>query len=197
MIGIFLDTEASGLNPMVNKILEIAFQLIDLKDGACLKKFVSIISVTKEEWGKSDPMSLKVNGFTFEEVKKAPTKEKVAEEILSIFSAFGIRKNQAVFICQNPSFDRAFFSQLIDPKKQEKLSFPYHWLDLASMYWALCLQKAKGDKPVFPWDSGLSKDQIAKRFHLEEEEKPHRAMNGVKHLLLCYRALVGFPCACQ
>ena len=41
--------------------------------------------------------------------------------------------------------------------------------------------------------SGLSKDKIAGAFALASEEKPHRARNGVNHLLLCYEAVVGFP----
>ncbi len=36
----------------------------------------------------------------------------------------------------------------------------------------------------------LSKDQIAEYFGISAEEKPHRAMNGVEHLIKCYRAVV-------
>ena len=103
-----------------------------------------------------------------------------------------IRK-KAVFICQNPSFDRGFFSQLIDPDTQEDLNWPYHWLDLASMYWAISMDKAKKQNCPFPWETGISKDLIASHYNLPAEDKPHRAMNGVDHLLICYEAVVGFP----
>jgi len=117
----------------------------------------------------------------------------VAEGIKASFSRNGIKRGNAVFICQNPSFDRIFFSQLIDADVQEKLLWPYHWLDLASMYWADCITKAKSGQSLLPWETGFSKDKIARALRLPPEEKPHRAMNGVDHLLLCYEAVVGFP----
>ena len=93
---------------------------------------------------------------------------------------------------QNPSFDRAFFAQIIDPDLQEKLLWPYHWLDLASMYWAKALTKEKTEANKMPWVTGLSKDKIATVYKLPAEGKPHRAMNGVDHLILCYEVIVGF-----
>ena len=38
----------------------------------------------------------------------------------------------------------------------------------------------------------FSKDAIAEKLNLKEEEKPHRALNGVNHLILCYEKLIGF-----
>ena len=38
----------------------------------------------------------------------------------------------------------------------------------------------------------LSKNSIAQQFQLPIEEMPHSALNGVNHLLLCYRTVVGF-----
>ncbi|EKE08172.1 MAG: hypothetical protein ACD_17C00306G0003 [uncultured bacterium] len=73
------------------------------------------------------------------------------------------------------------------------MSWPYHWLDLASMYWAIAMKKATQNQGPLPWVTGVSKDQIAAQYRLPEEKKPHRAMNGVEHLLLCYEAIVGFP----
>ncbi len=37
----------------------------------------------------------------------------------------------------------------------------------------------------------LSKDKIAKFYNLPPEEKPHRALRGVEHLIECYKAAVG------
>ena len=61
------------------------------------------------------------------------------------------------------------------------------------MYWAITLQKVKKGESPPPWQTGFSKDLIAEIYHLPKEAKPHRAMNGVSHLLLCYEAVVGFP----
>lgn len=193
MIGVFLDTETNGLNSQIHKILEIAFQIVDLTNGEFKEEYQTLIAQSIEAWEKSDQESLRINGFTWNEVSKGRTPRHVSQTIIDIFTRHGIRRKKAVFICQNPSFDRVFFSQLIDPDTQELLSWPYHWLDLASMYWALSMNKAKSKLGPLPWETGFSKDLIAQQYQLPGEEKPHRAMNGVRHLLLCYQAVVGFP----
>ena len=193
MLGIFLDTEANGLNPQIHKILEIAYKIVDLTTGKVLEEFQEVVAQPIEAFEKSDPNSLKVNGFSWIEVAKGVPSETIAGHIIDSFIKLDIRRKKAVFICQNPSFDRVFFSQLINPDTQELLNWPYHWLDLASMYWAITMQKAKSKQGPLPWDTGFSKDLIAKQYELPSETAPHRAMNGVAHLLLCYKAVVGFP----
>lgn len=193
VIGVFLDTETNGLNSQIHKIVEIAFKIVDLKNGEVKAEYQTLIAHPAESWEKSDQESLRINGFTWAEVSKGKTQRIASQEIIDVFTRWGIRRKKAVFICQNPSFDRVFFSQLIDPDTQELLSWPYHWLDLASMYWALSMEKAKQSKGPLPWETGFSKDLIASQYKLPGEAKPHRAMNGVNHLLLCYQAVVGYP----
>ena len=193
MLGIFLDTEANGLNYRKHQLIELALRIIDMATGEEKARYESVVFHTFDTWELSDPSSLQVNGFTWAEISSGKQKETIAEEIIALFHHHNIQRGQAVFICQNPSFDRAFFSQIIDPDLQEKLLWPYHWLDLASMYWAKSLQKAKTQPIPMPWETGLSKDTIAQIHKLPSEEKPHRAMNGVDHLVICYEAIVGFP----
>ena len=193
MLGVFLDTETNGLNPQKHKIIEIAFQIVDLATGICKDSFESIIAISLDDWQKSDPKSLEINGFNWQIVYQGLPFQTVAQQIQACFAKNQIFRGNAVFICQNPSFDRAFFSYLIDPDCQEKLLFPYHWLDLASMYWVDAVRKAKKNLSPFPWETGCSKDRIAEVYSLQSEEHPHRAMNGVSHLLLCYEKIVGFP----
>jgi len=188
MNAVFLDTETSGLNPLKHHVLELAFKIVDVETGVILHSYESIVKQSRLNWEKADPLSLQVNGFRFEHVKEATPAEKVSGAIVTAFARHNIQRGKAVFICQNPSFDRAFFSQIVDPDLQEMLEWPYHWLDLASMYWAKHI-----DKEPFPWETGVAKDSISKIYGLEPEAKPHRAMNGVDHLLLCYEAVVGFP----
>jgi len=193
VLGIFLDTEANGLNPRKHKIIEIAYQIIDVYSGDLKDSFHSIVSMSSEEWQKSDPESLQVNGFKWEEISKGQSASEVGNQVQSSFAKNRIKRGEAVFICQNPSFDRVYFSQLIDPDLQEKLLWPYHWLDLASMYWTEAMKKGALGTGKFPWETGFSKDKIATAYQLEPEQQPHRAMNGVKHLLLCYQTIIGFP----
>jgi oligoribonuclease len=188
LLGVFLDTETNGLNPFKHKILEIAFKILDVENGFCLEQFEATIALSEAEWGLSDPDSLKVNGFSWEMAKNGRSLSQVAEEIRDLFIKHRIIRGEAVFICQNPSFDRAFFHQFFSTEEQEELRFPYHWLDLASMFWAISIVEGK-----MPWLAGYSKDKIAAAYHLPPENQPHRAMNGVTHLLQCYEAVVGFP----
>ena len=188
MLGVFLDTETSGLNPLKHHVLEVALKIVDMESGEILHIYEAMIQQSRFNWEKADPSSLQVNGFTWKEVSEGQPIEKVSGEIVTTLARNNIRRGKAVFICQNPSFDRAFFSQIIDPDLQEMLEWPYHWLDLASMYWARHV-----DKEPLPWSTGVSKDIISQVYDLPPEKKPHRAMNGVDHLILCYKAVVGFP----
>ncbi len=191
MLGIFLDSETNGLNAHKHHICELAYKIVDVESGETLEAFETLIHILFEEWKKSDPESLKVNGFTWNDLKDGMPLQEVVEEVKISFKRWGIKRGNAVFICQNPSFDRAFFTQLIDADVQEELNWPYHWLDLASMYWMKCLSR----KGPSPWDTGISKNKIAEALDLSTEAEPHKAMNGVDHLMLCYEAVVGFPAA--
>ncbi|MFA6118699.1 MAG: 3'-5' exonuclease [Parachlamydiales bacterium] len=193
MLGIFLDTETNGLNSKHNRIIEIAYKIIDLLSGDELDSYSTIVAQPESVWEMSNLKSLEVNGFTYEEVKRGKEEKVVAAEIIHSYKKNNIQKDNSVFICQNPSFDRCFFSQLIDSDMQDLLNWPYHWLDFSSMYWALSLKKAANNHEFFPWETGFSKDKIALTQNLPKEASPHRAMNGVKHLILCYKSVVGFP----
>jgi oligoribonuclease len=192
VLGIFLDSETNGLNAFKHRLVEIAFKIVDVTTGELKDHYETVIFQPEKLWDLSDPESLKVNGFSYDLVKKGKKADVVATEITNLFQRNGIRRGSAVFICQNPSFDRSFFAQLIDPEIQESLKWPYYWLDLASMYWAEGIRHGKNNPHKLPWVTGFSKDKIAAVYRLPPEVNPHRAMNGVDHLLLCYKTVVGF-----
>lgn len=187
MLGIFLDIETNGLDVFKHHCLELAYKIIDLETGRIINAFQAVFSLTKEQWEKSDQSSLKINGFSFEDVKNGTLKKEVASAIESSFKKAKISRKNSLFICQNPSFDRQFFNQIIDANRQEALFWPYHWLDLASMHFAKCLL-IDLKKPL---EVGISKNQIAAFYGLPPENKEHRAMAGVDHLILCYSHVVG------
>ena len=193
MLGIFLDQETTGLDCNRHCVLEIAFRVIDLANGEEKIRYSQVITHSPEIWEKRDPISITINRFTWEEVQVGKSESEVSKEVKACFKTVGIQRGKSVFICQNPSFDRAFFAKLIDPYTQEKLFWPYHWLDFASMYWALEIEKCKRSGGLIPDELKLSKDTIAQALKLPGEARPHRAMQGVDHLILCYRTAVGFP----
>lgn len=189
MIGIFLDIESNGLNVFEHHVLEIALKLVDLSSKKIINSYSSIVKQSQSVWAKSDPESLKINGFTYSMAESGKSIEAVNQEIIALFKKHHISRDNAVYICQNPSFDRSFFSQIIDPSIQEKNNWPYHWLDLASMFWALTLKKYLAGQSLPPWELGISKNKIAAFLKLAPEKEPHRAMQGVEHLIECYFAL--------
>jgi oligoribonuclease len=190
--GIFLDTETNGLNPFVHRVLEIAFKIVDLTTGELVDEYNAIVRQSPDAWKHSDPASLKINGFTFGMVEQGIAPDQVATEITNILQKNHVNRGTAVFICQNPSFDRIFFSQLISPDLQEGFRWPYYWLDFASMYWAEAIREGRTRETRLPWKTGFSKDKIASVYNLPPEANPHRAMNGVDHLLLCYERVIGY-----
>ncbi len=192
MLGIFLDLETTGLDSFIHRVIEIALRICDLNSGEELASYQRIVRHTISVWKQSDPESLKINGFNPDLAHTGLREDQVRSEIKSIFQSLGISRGKAVFICQNPSFDRAFFSQIIPAYTQENLQWPYHWLDLASMYWARQMDEGWRNQGI-PTEVNFSKNHIAKQYGLPNEELPHRAMNGVDHLITCYRAVVGFP----
>lgn len=193
MLAIFLDLEATGLDPSRHHVIDIAFEVIDVTSNAHRGSFQSIVTVTPEEWAKHDPNSLHINGFTWKDVCQGQSPNQVGQQIIALFDELKIERGRAVFICQNPAFDRGFFTQLVDIYTQERLHWPYHWLDLASMYWASIEQKCLRNHIPFPESINLSKNEIARAYQLPPEVEPHRAINGVNHLIACYQAVLGIP----
>jgi DNA polymerase-3 subunit epsilon/oligoribonuclease len=192
MLGIFLDIETTGLDPLQHVPIDVAIKVLDLSTGDLLGSFESIVKQDLEKWNKRDPGSIEINGFSWQELQRGKDVAAIAEEIIALFKQLGIQRGGAVFICQNPSFDRGFFNQIIPVYTQEGLNWPYHWLDLASMYWARRTQEAlaAGEAPL--QKIALSKNDIAKYFGLDKEEEPHHAMGGVNHLILCYHHVLPF-----
>lgn len=187
---IFLDIESSGLDPFKHRVFEIAFKIVDAYSGEELFSFSRIVKQPQNIWDNRDIQSTVINGFTQEKLLLGFDEAQIRLEIIDLFSEAGIQRGKSVFICQNPSFDRNFFSQLIDVYTQERLQWPYHWLDFASMFWAISI---KHQPPLIFNELQLSKNMIAKHYNLPIETTPHTAINGVNHLILCYKTVIGFP----
>ncbi|MGK0183775.1 MAG: oligoribonuclease [Halioglobus sp.] len=191
-MGIFLDTETSGLDHNKHDVLEIGLKVVDMMNGNVLGSYESIVSVSPEEWECASKEALAVNGFKWEHVQKGKSRQEVSEEITVLFGSLGINRYNSCYICQNPSFDRGFFTQLFSEDLQFQKRWPYHWLDLASMNWGLKMHQFANSEEKKMEPIGFSKDKIAAQHDLPPEEIPHRAMNGVEHLFKIYMHIVGF-----
>ena len=191
-IAIVLDTETTGLDPAKTHVVEIALKIVDTVRGTLLAEYENVVALSAEEWSKAEPKALEVNGFTKEEVSaRGVSRQTIAADICGLFSTLKLTGRTAFFLCQNPTFDKAFFFQLCPQDVQAGLRFPYCWLGLEAMNWALEARAvSRGERA--PYDIPMSKDGIASSHGIAPEMKPHRAMNGVNHLLAIYTGIVGF-----
>lgn len=198
MKAVFIDIETTGLDFDVHVILDIGVVIVDLNDYSQVQAYTSCIRCDTHDWLLADKKALEVNGFTEgNHWQLAKDDWVVSQEIEDFLVKNEIIKGKAFFICQNSSFDRPFFRQLMSQERVEELNLPYHWLDLASMYWIKFygsfwpIPSANCIIPEYEYEISLSKDSIAKHFGIPPEEKPHRALNGVMHLIKCYKAISG------
>lgn len=190
MRAIFMDIETNGLDPKTHCAIDIAFIIVDLKTHKQLAKYQSLIIQDEASWEKSDPASVHINGYTREQTLAGKTVDTIREEVINLFSTHSIKRGSAVFICQNPSFDRAFFGQIVPVYTQEELLWPYHWLDLASMYWIRLNDAERRENQEVLTTTNLSKNHIADHYQLPKETYPHLAINGAEHLITCYEAVL-------
>lgn len=188
MYLIFLDTETTGLNPQKHRTIEIAYKVIRAPLGETVISYQSLIIQSPDVWAEADPESLQINGLTREQTLAGKTEMSIAADISEDLNHLAISEKNCFFVCQNPSFDRAFFQQILSADLQRSYGWPYHWLDLASMYWTFRLL-IKKDPVSNIFQDGLSKNSIATYFHLPTEKAPHRAQNGVNHLIACYEEI--------
>lgn len=189
MLAIFIDIESTGLDPKVHSVIDIALKLVNFTTNSIESSYQSIIDISPNEWIARDPESIKINGYSQEMLSFGKKREQVTSEIIEFFKDNGIVRKKAIFICQNPAFDRIFFAQLVDFPIQEQFFWPYHWLDLASMYWAFSYKKFRDENIPFPETFSVSKNEIADKYGLPSETHPHRAINGVDHLIKCYEVI--------
>lgn len=198
MKAVFVDIETTGLDFDRHVAIDIALIIVDLNDYTDVHEYTSCIRCDDSDWWYSDPKALEVNGYnSLNHPKIAQDDWIVSEQIEDFLRRHEIVKGKAFFICQNPSFDRPFFLQLMCHEKMIEMDLPYHWLDLASMYWIKFfgsfypIPSPYCIIPEMASEISLSKDSIAKHLGLSPEEKPHTAIRGARHLLDCYRAVCG------
>src|SRR5437764_15263021 len=118
MLLVFLDTETTGIDPTKHRIIDISLKVVNPETFTTLSSYNSLISQPPEIWDRADPQSIQFVGMTFEELKMGKPEEVVAQEIATILNGCRLKQHSGAFLCQNPSFDRAFFSQLISVQQQ-------------------------------------------------------------------------------
>ena len=182
MRGIFVDLETTGRDASKHVVLDICVAVVDMTSCDNIAQYHSCITCSADDWLRSEPKALQVNGFDESALIQGKSIERVSYELLGFLVNLQLTRYNSFFMCQNPTFDKPFFDKIITLENQENYDMPYHWLDLASMYWIV-----KGVGNI--GDINLSKDAIARNIGRPIEEMPHRATNGVRHLIECYKVL--------
>lgn len=185
MIGVFVDIETTGLDFRKHVPLDIAVSIVDMSDISVIATYSSLITCNAYAWSNASDEALRVNGYDIDNHFHSKSAFDVGIEIENLFKKYVIEKGKAFFICQNPSFDKFFFGMIVDLYAARNRNLPYHWLDLASMYWI----RFYGCCYPTPECLSLSKDSIAESFGIPPEIKPHKALGGVAHLISCYKAV--------
>jgi DNA polymerase-3 subunit epsilon/oligoribonuclease len=177
---IFIDIETTGTDFYLHMPLEICVRCTN-QDLSVVFEYNTLLKCSKYDWSNADKKALNVNGIKYKDVENAECYESCTYFIKNLFATYFVFPSFChAFVSQNPSFDRFFLTKIMGPDNMVDL--PYHWLDLASMYYAKNYPSLN--------QMSLSKDYIAKSLEIEPESKPHRAINGVDHLMKCYNKLI-------
>lgn len=167
---IVLDIETTGLNPILNSIIEIgAIDFSDTKDqfnGQC------------QIWAGAeiDSNALKINGFTYVEIteKNKPTEF----DLLQKFIKWLDRIEDKTICGQNIDFDIGFLNESAKRYKIDR-NFGKRKVDQHSLVFSHLL-KRNLNPPLKDGLSNISGDFIMEYVGLPAEPKPHRAINGAK-----------------
>ena len=115
-----IDTETSGLNPMIHELL--AFGAIVLIDGVVTETIE--IKIKPKHLENADPEALHINGYNERTWRRAMLPEQAVYRIQS----FLYRHQDATTVGHNFSFDKKFIQALAN-RQEQILPIPYPYLD--------------------------------------------------------------------
>ena len=181
---LWIDVETTGLNPEMNEVIDIAIVETTL-DGRVVTSFNSKVAF---KFGITEGAA-KVNGYTEEKWKGAPSWGQVQAEIASLFS----HDTKYIAAGWNIAFDLSFVSHAL---AKAGLNVSYHGLDLFGMFWAKTFDCYNGSTK---WD-GLGEYVLTKgkKPSLKdccemvgvEVKDAHTALGDVMMCIKCYEKLL-------
>jgi len=119
----FLDTETTGLDPVLNEVIEIAI-IRETPDGTFLDEWAT--KVKPQHIETAHPKALAVNGYTEEARADAPLFEEVADTVVR-------RLNGCVIVGHNPKFDLLFLEEALKKAGMPYARLPYHAIDTVTL----------------------------------------------------------------
>lgn len=176
---IFLDTETTGLNPERHEIIDIA--LVFDRSVAERIGIIHLLQVDGEEaYFKSkvkplhihlaEPEALRVNKYTEEGWKNAPTFEAIAPVLLTLLK-------EGLYAGHNVTFDLDFLKQAFKRIGLEPY-LGYHKIDTVAFAYAFLVPKGL---------KKLSLDEIRKFIPLESQGTTHEALTDARDAKRLYQ----------
>jgi DNA polymerase-3 subunit epsilon len=165
------DLETTGTDPRLHEIIEIGLILIDQHSLIILDSLD--LKVKPEHIETASESALKLNGYNAIDWQDSIS----LKETMELYSH---KTSGALFCSHNVTFDWSFINEAFHITGVEN-KMDYHRLDLFTMAWVL-LRKSNIEK--------FSLDKISSFLGLEEEQIPHRAINGARKAYEVLKRLV-------
>jgi DNA polymerase III epsilon subunit family exonuclease len=155
---IFLDTETTGLDPEKCELIEIS--AVKVKKGKIIEEFDSLV----RPLSNIPPEIEKLTGISNEDVKNAPSLEKVRDDFLNFVS------DDDILVAHNVFFDKNFLNHKNFNLNQKEIDT----FDLATL--------------VVRDSKSFSLEALSSYFEIEHEDA-HRAMADVKAMFNLWNSL--------
>ena len=167
---VFIDLETNGLEPSKGAIILQIGALTDNEDDPV---FYDTVLPTNEQYARSSPEAIKVNGLTWEVLQeKGRPWQDVKDDFVRWLDQIVI--HECVFVGQNPAFDMKFLRYHVP--EVEFLGAPVaNPIDIRNMY-STAVRKGL----VNPVESGRTGHVISRSLGVEEESEVHDALGGAE-----------------
>ena len=170
----FIDLETTGLKPY-HHIIDLTMVVTD-RYGNEIKRYSSLIKPSQYALENAEPEALKVNNYSEEKWKNAPTKWDVETDVLKILGP-----DTVIPIGWNIGFDLSFLEQHIYCSHY----FYHHPLDLMSMGWVYYCEL---NDPLIDYQRP-SLTNLCDLLGVEIKNA-HTSLGDVEMMLECYRRLI-------
>jgi len=158
---VFVDTETTGLNPIIDRVIEVG--LIRIEKGQIVSKYETVVNPTIEV----PDFCIKMTGIKKKEFKKAPTFKDIKDKFFD-------EMKDALFIAHNAKFDFDF------------LDNEFIRVDLPFGPASLCTVKLS--RILFPHFPRHDLDTITRRLHIDVSKR-HRAFDDALALWELFQIL--------
>lgn len=174
---IFIDTETSGLEPGRGVIFSVG---IVLSTGP---ETEVVICPTKEEFDRSSPKALEVNGMTWEFLsEKGIPLDQATKRTLDWLVENEVDSENWVWMAQNAKFDRKFMEHFMGDFMYGFYGLPKKWIDFIPLFRKYGSELGLNTKY-------RNQAHIAKELEVPPEPEIHYALEGARSLSRNYMAL--------